>query len=287
MTKGVLIFAHNNRDVDYALLSLISGGLARKYLTVPVSLATDKSTIAWCKESGIYKQMCDVFDRIIEIEKPQTDNRRNLHDGTEMKSIAFVNTNRVSAWDITPYDRTLLLDSDYLIFSSKFSQFWDIDDSVMISSAMTDIYDSKRVGYHDMYVSDTGPKLYWATTVMFTKNQEGKLFFDLVQYIRDNYQYYADLFRFDSRQFRNDIAFSVAKHILTGFQDDAKFNLPPTLTVQDRDILYDVSPQGKLTFFIATDFSNGYVIAATEGLDLHIMNKQSIVRNKDRLLTLI
>ena len=36
MTRGVLIFAHNNRDVDYALMSIVSGQLAAKYLQVPV-----------------------------------------------------------------------------------------------------------------------------------------------------------------------------------------------------------------------------------------------------------
>ena len=38
MTRGILIFAHNNRDVDYALMSIVSGHLAGKYLQVPVSL---------------------------------------------------------------------------------------------------------------------------------------------------------------------------------------------------------------------------------------------------------
>ena len=30
MTKGILIYAHNNRTVDYALMAVISGGLAKK-----------------------------------------------------------------------------------------------------------------------------------------------------------------------------------------------------------------------------------------------------------------
>ena len=34
MKKGILIYAHNNRSVDYALMALISGGLAKKKLNV-------------------------------------------------------------------------------------------------------------------------------------------------------------------------------------------------------------------------------------------------------------
>ena len=53
MTNGILIFAHNNREVDYGLLAVISGGLAKKHLHVPVSLVTDHSTKEWLIESPI------------------------------------------------------------------------------------------------------------------------------------------------------------------------------------------------------------------------------------------
>jgi len=286
MTKGALIFAHNSRDVDYILLSLISGGLAKKNLNVPVSLVTDRSTVEWAKESKIYSKITDTFDQIIEIDKPQTDNKRSLYDGKEKKSVAFTNTNRASVYDLSPYDRTLLLDSDFLIFSNRLGQFWDVDQSVMIAYSMNDIYDQQRLGYHDRFVSDTGIHLYWATTVMFSKDEYGKLFFDLVNFVKEHYQYYSDLFRFDSRQFRNDIAFSIAKHILDGFESLDRLNLPSLLTVQDRDILHSVT-KNKLTFLISTNFNQEYVLASTNGVDLHVMNKQSIVRNKDQLLELI
>jgi hypothetical protein len=109
----------------------------------------------------------------------------------------------------------------------------------------------------------------------------------LVDYIRANYQYYADLFRFDARQFRNDIAFSVAKHILDGFEDTKSYNLPSILTVQDRDVLHDVDQNGRLTFLVTTDLVSNYCLSSVKDIDVHIMNKQSIVRNKEKLLALI
>jgi hypothetical protein len=69
MTRGVLIFAHNNRDIDYALLAVISGGLAKKYLTLPVSLVTDASTVEWMKTSKIYKTAVEIFDKIILVRE--------------------------------------------------------------------------------------------------------------------------------------------------------------------------------------------------------------------------
>jgi hypothetical protein len=287
MTKGVLIFAHNSREVDYSALALISGGLAKKHLKVPVSVVTDKYTLEWAKQSNIYDQWVETFDQIIEVEKPTAMNNRKLHDGIDYQAVPFINSNRTSAWELTPYDITLLIDCDFLIFSDRLNQYWELEESVLISPAMNDIYDEKRVGYHDRYVSDTGPNLYWATTVMFKKNQESKLFFDMVEYVKENYQYYSELFGFLPWQYRNDISFSVAKHMLAGFETDKKFNLPPVLTVQDRDILYDISENGKLIFLITPTLDKNYCLASVEGLDVHVMNKQSIVRNQEKLMKLI
>jgi hypothetical protein len=285
MTQGILIYAHNSRSVDYALMSVISGGLAKKYLNVPVSLITDKFTLIWMKESGIYDTADKIFEHIIIDDKPQTNNSRKLYDGVDNTVVPFLNFNRSSAWDLTPYDRTLLIDSDFLIFSNKLSEYWNVDSDLMIGESINDVYDNNRVGYHDRYISDVGIKLYWATTVMFTKNEKTQIFFDLVTHIKNNYQYYADTYRFDSKQFRNDIAFSVAKHILQGFEQNDSEDLPPVLTLLDRDVLYSVD--NNLTVLVSPKLDSNFCAATISGIDIHVMNKQSIIRNKDALLELI
>lgn len=287
MKNGALIFAHNSREVDYALHAVIAGGLVVKHLNVPVSLVTDSSTLKWMEESGIHATALHVFENIIEVEKPVTGNVRNLYDGLTKKSVPFVNSNRSSAWDLTPYDRTLLIDSDFLIFSNRLSEYWQAEGDILISQAMNDVCDISRAGYHDRYVSDTGIHLLWATNVIFTKNERSKAFFNMVDYIRKNYQYYADLFRFNPRQFRNDIAFSVAKHILDGFETDLVRTLPPVLTTMDRDILYKVDENEKMTFLVSPRLDHNFCAVGIKGMDVHVMNKDSITRNADSLLRLI
>ena len=286
MTRGVLLYAHNNRAVDYALMAVISGGLAKKNLGVPVSLITDDSTVGWMKESKIYNKAKKLFDHIIMTDMPQTNNSRRLYDGATDSVIPFVNSNRCSAWNLTPYDRTLLIDSDFLIFSKRLGEYWNTDNDLMIAESAEDIYDNSRLGYHDRYVSDVGIKLYWATTVMFTKNENTELFFNLVNHIKNNYRYFADVYRFDPRQYRNDIAFSVAKHIIDGFEESQTGRLPPVLTLQDRDILHSVDAD-KLTVLISSKFDSNYCAASFSNIDIHVMNKQSMIRNSDRLLELI
>jgi len=139
MNKGIVIYAHNNRKVDYALMAVIAGGLAKKNLGVPVSIITDQSTVEWMQQSGIYEKADALFDKIILVDRPITDNQRRLHDGVSEDIVPFLNSNRTSVWDLTPYDRTLLIDSDYLIFSNHLNEYWDVDQDVMIGESINDI----------------------------------------------------------------------------------------------------------------------------------------------------
>lgn len=279
------MFAHNSRDIDYSLMAIISGGLAKKNLKVPVSLVSDSPTVEWMKESNIYSRAEEVFEHIIITDTPPITNYRTLYDGKDSKQVPFINSSRSSAWNLTPYDRTLLIDTDYLIFTNKLNEFWNVEEDVLISEAINDISCDDRLGYHDRYISDTGIHLYWATNVMFSKTEKSKLFFDLVHNIRENYQIFGDLFRFSTRQFRNDIAFSVAKHIMDNFETSTSMSLPPVLTALDKDVLYDVKDENLI--FLINAVNDDVFATSVSKLDIHVMNKQSLIRNSTKLLELI
>ena len=285
MKRGILIFAHNSRDVDYALMSLVSAKFAKANLQVPVSLVVDKFTVEWMQTSNIYNLSQEIFDKIIEIEKPITQNIRVLNDGYTSKTVPFVNSNRASVWDLTPYDRTLLIDSDFLVMSNRLNEYWDVDSNVMLSPAMQDVRGDRK-GILDSWVSETGIPLYWATTVMFTKNNESKIFFDLVDVIRTNYNYFADLFRFNPKQYRNDISFSIAKHMLNGFENRGE-DLPPILTLLDKDLIHSID-KNQLRVYLNDNMSEDHVvITSIKDLDVHVMNKQSIIRNAKEFLEIL
>jgi len=286
MSKGVLIFAHNNRQVDYARMAIIAGGLATKNLQVPVTLATDDSTVAWMKESNIYTTAMKIFEHIRIVNRPEDLQNRKFNDGTEQVVAPFKNSNRASVYNITPYDRTLLIDSDFFILTDELNNYWDIDSSVLISKNYNDILGPERIGYLDRYVSNTGVQLLWATKVMFTKNEESKTFFNLVNHVRENYKRYADVYRYDSRMYRNDIAFAVARHIMYGFETDNDYSLPDVFSVPDKDVLYDVSNES-LKFLVSPKLNNNFIATSVKGRDVHIMNKQSIIRNFDKLEEMI
>ena len=286
MNKGILIFAHNSREVDYILTAVVAATLAKKYLNVPVSLVTDETTLDWAKTSEIYSKVNATFDTIILVEKPMSDNVRVLNDGTlSSKLVPFVNSNRADAYSLTPYDRTLLIDSDFLIFSNNLSNYWDIDSSLLISPAMNDIR-GDRLGILDKWVSDEGIPLLWATTVMFTKNTESKLFFDLVSHIKQNYNTYSLIYRFNPKTFRNDIAFSIAKHMLDGFETTSA-GLPPILTSLDTDMVYSITPNSVKILVEDPKNQGSKTICNIVSRDIHIMNKEAIVRAASALLEIL
>lgn len=282
MDKGIVIFAHNSRSLDYSKLALVAGGLAKKHLGYPVSLITDKSTVDYMEEIGTADKAKEIFDNLIFVERPPTQQYRNLHDGNSFEAVPFDNSNRPNVWDITPYERTLLLDCDYLTFSDTLNNYWDVEQDFLISHKYNDIMGEDRAGYHDRYVSDTGVRLLWATTVMFTKNKTTKVLFDLVQHIQKNYKFFADTYRFDSRMYRNDISFAIANHILNGFQEvDTEYKMPPVFSTIDRDILFNVK-DSTLQFLLENELA-----VSSTGRDVHVMNKKSIERNFDKLMELI
>lgn len=286
MSKGVVLFAHNNRQIDYVRMAILAAKLANKNLNVPVSLVTDPSTIEWAKESGIEGTMVDTFDKIIITQRPEdTTNIKNYNDGKNRTPAPFTNGNRYSVWDHTPYDRTLMIDTDYLILTDNLSCYWDADADFMISPRYNDIQGKERTGYLDTHISETGIEMLWATTVMFTKNENTETFFNLVEHIKTKYKMYSDVYRFNPILFRNDIAFSIANHIMNGYQNSNEYELPGIFSTADRDILVDVN-DGKLKFLIAQNNTDGYVATSVSNKDVHVMNKFSIMRNYDKLMEL-
>ena len=285
MSNGALVFAHNNRRIDYARMAIISGGLAKKNLNVPVSLISDISTIEWMKKSEVYSKAEEVFEKIICVDRPDDLGNRILFDGPGSKEIVpFNNSNRVVAFQHSPYEKTLLIDSDFLILSDRLKNYWDLCEDILISKSAMDIFHTDRMKHNDEYISETSIKMRWATAIMFSKSEKSKTFFDLVDEVKENYKFYGDVYRYDTRQYRNDISFSIANHILSGFTEIENNFLPSIFTTLDKDILVDVE-KNKLKILFSD--LNDFVVANFSGVDIHIMNKHSLVRNYEKLLELI
>ena len=270
MTQGLLVVAHDTPIVSYSTLAAIAASLAQKNLNLPVSLITDQESLENLKNNSFV----DFFDKIILTDKPKNGNVRVI-DGKITDT--FLNWNRPDIYALTPYDHTLLIDSDLLIFTNRFNQYWDIDQSVILCETMLDSANS-RLEIPDIYVSNTGPKLRWATAIMFKKNHEAETFFNLVKHIKENYLYYSDVYNFVPFQYRNDIAFTLAEHIMYASSLDRLYLPPLSFTLNDESVLKIDKGIVKLIL------KNNDTLLTIQDSDVHVMNKSAILEFKEALL---
>jgi len=100
MTRGVLIFAQNNAEIDYAKISVFAAKRVKEYLDVPVSLVTDSA--GWINQSQPDAE--SVFDQIIEIWT-ETHQTKKFYDGSlAAKTLTWKNLSRSDCCDLSPYD---------------------------------------------------------------------------------------------------------------------------------------------------------------------------------------
>jgi len=271
MTRGVLIFAQNNSEIDYAKISLFAAEQVKRHLNVPVSLITDSKD--WLLQSQ--PTAADVFDQFITTWT-DTQQTKRFYDGTlASKTLTWKNLNRSDCYDLTPYDETLVIDSDYIINSSNLAKIWDNVNDFLIYQDSFDLAqwrDDRSFRYLNQYAIP----FYWATAFYFKKSNENQAFFDLVKHVKLNWSYFRALYNIDSTVFRNDFAFSIAIHMMG---DDFAKSLPGKMNYTlDRDVLVDIEDTTLKFLVEKKNYSGEYIATKTTNLDMHVMNKYSLTR---------
>jgi hypothetical protein len=274
MTTGCLIFAQNTVGVDYVKLALFAARRVREHLDISVSLATDSQ--AWLE---FYPEHVEVFDQIIPIQG-NTTQQKKFYDGTlAYQTAEWKNLTRNQAYDITPYDRTLVIDSDYIINSNTLVKALNNTYSFQIFSKSFDL-----AGWRDASsfnrINQYSVPFYWGTVFIFEKTASTRSLFDLIEYIKLNWEFFRIIYKIDSPTFRNDFAFSIAIHIMNGMtQGDFAQELPGLMTyVLDRDILVKMN-NDKMQFLVEkAHYPGEYTLVSTNNTDVHVMNKQSLSR---------
>lgn len=285
MSKGILLFAQNNKQIDYSKMAYIAASYAKKNLDVPVSLVTDAGTVRWMKSNNV---PTDCYDKIILTDKDYVDNdqSRRYYDGSlDFKKAEFKNNCRAWAYEFSPYEQTLVIDVDLLIVNDRLKHVWDAESDFMINQISHDIGNRKLREFDR--VSDHGIDFFWATAFYFKKTEYTKSFFELCQHIVENYDYYRFIYKIFGPLMRNDYVFSIAIHMMGGFSN--KLN-PPSLPCEiyytlDRDELVRVDNNKQFLFLVQKEGHLGeYTYAKTSNQNIHIMNKFSINRLEKELL---
>jgi hypothetical protein len=289
-SRGVIMFAHNNTEIDYFRLAVVNALLVQKNLGIKnITVVTDPFSLAQGEKTLGKRLIKKAINNIIVIEKDKKFkalNQRLYKDTSHTtKYLPFYNVNRCDAYELSPYDETLLIDVDYLILSDTLNHCWGHNNELMMNWKYQDImYERKDPSLARL--NDMGITMYWATVVYFRKTEYVKSFFNIVSHVKNNPQFYKDLYQWQGTLYRNDYSFSIAAHMMSGFVDKGIPQLPTTLYKSfDTDDIHSAVDENTIVMYLEKPRSPGdFMLTKWQGIDLHIMNKWAINRVSEELL---
>ena len=246
-SKGVVVFAFNTSSVDYVKIADLTSRLTNHFLKLPITLITDNNS----------KPAFD-YDQIVRIDYSGNNFRPVNHGGTA----EWKNFGRYLAYELSPYDETILLDGDYLTLDDSLLKLWgsDFDYRLMYNSTTPD-------GRINNRMSAVGLDYVWATVVLFRKSARSKMLFDFVGRIQRNYPYYKTLYNGDG-SYRNDYAFAIADMILNGYAINQRQGIPWDMMTIENPVS-DIIIKGDT--LIVREYERAVV---TPKQNLHIMDKR-------------
>jgi len=284
------MFAHNNAEIDYFKLAVINSLLIQKHLGISnITVVTDPHSYSYAVKSLGEDLIKSAINNLIVVEKDKEFKSQNIRvfkdTSHTAKQLPFYNINRCDAYDLSPYDETILLDVDYLILSDTLNQCWGHNEEIMMNWRYQDIMFDRK-DYTLDRLNPFGITMYWATVVYFKKSAYAETFFNLVKHVKNNIAYYKDLYRWSGNLYRNDYSFSIAAHVMSGFVDKGIPQLPTTLyKTFDTDDIHKAIDEKTLIMYLEKPRSPGdFILTKWSGVDLHVMNKWAINRISEEML---
>lgn len=291
-TRGIMMFAHNNIEIDYMRLAIVNAFLIQKHLKLTadqITIVTDPASFQYATETLGQEKIDAACANYIIVEKDIEFKNKNIRIYKDTshtpKQLPFYNVNRADAYDLSPYDETILIDCDYLVLSDALNNCWGHNNDLMMNWRFNDIMFGRQ--FEVTRFAPLGITMYWATVIYFRKTPYAESLFEIVKHYRENRHYYNDLYNVPGSLFRNDFAFSIAAHTLAGYQDQGLQQLPmPALyKTFDLDDIHRVEKDGSLILFVEKpDCPGDYILVRWKGVDLHVMNKWAINRISEGLM---
>lgn len=247
-SKGILFLFSESKDLDYERLAQLASRMARHYYDLPATILSVNSKI--------------------------TGNRTFRWEDNNTEVLQWNNFNRCFAFELSPYDETLLLDVDYIIQNNNLLGYFGSCHDFICHNRSWDIT-GNNVFRHDAFLSKNNFEMRWATVVYFKKNNFTKNLFNTWLMVQQEWTYYSKLFGFSTNPFRNDFAMSIAHQITNGYTNTGTFNYSlPALSSTDSVIDY-----GNNNWLVKYQYKDSHNVLRYKG-DLHVMNKKCLLEKE-------
>lgn len=196
MNRGFLTIAQNTKDVDYIRMAYV--------LAMSIKLTQTKyNNISIIVNTG--EQVPDIylpfFDKIIYVDDPEVE---------------WKIQNKWQYYQLTPYDETIVLDTDMLFFNDV-TAWWNSFESTDLEFAtVTKNYRGENITsdyYRKVFTENKLPNLHTAL-FYFKKTTRNRHFFKFVKLIFENWEVFYEKFLKEPPKFLSgDVAYSLAASV--------------------------------------------------------------------------
>ena len=245
MSKGVLLFCFDTEHTRYHKILERCVGLVKKNISENITVVTDFATFSKMSPMGFIEY------KLIEPEL-----------GNKLNGKAWKNVDRHMAYELSPYDTTLVMDIDYFCFTDNLAQMFDTDYDFLVPDTAYDLsgrnsFDQRRWSMIPMV---------WATVLLFKKNHRVKKIFDMVKYIKEHYSHFTEMYRIYSKNLRNDYLFAMALQQINGFSGYEKIPFALPTLPPDCEVV-EITDEG-----LAWRYNDQ--ISYVQDQDVHVLNKE-------------
>lgn len=241
MSKGALLLATPHETIDYIGFAELAARLIQKHLGI---------------------------DTHIHVGDAVPGNTRAFRWHNETVTVPWYNADRTLAFDISPFDQTLLVDVDYLTFNNNLAQYFDSNHEFLCYNSVWDVTQTNSFK-NDATMTRSGLPMLWATVVYFRKCEIAYNIFESMKNIQRNWRYYAKFYGFVAGKYRNDFSLTIAHQLMNGYASGTYFN-HPLASLSTEDTIYKIKDN---ELFIRYRYENKYNAVKIKETNLHCMNK--------------
>ena len=263
MNRGALLFAFNSPKYNYYAMAEYTAKRINHFLRLPVTIVTD--------ESSIPKNSTYMFDNTIVVE-PDKNNIRDY--------VVWINKGRYQAYDLSPYDETLLLDTDYVVNSNRLLSTFDICEDFCCHDTTSFLMHPKAP---QEVLSAYSFNTLWATVITFRKTKRAKQIFECLEMVQKNYEHYANIHSFIAGVYRNDYALTLALRIANGHMNHESDIIPWNLlhVGKNTSVYADKETEFNTEYTVMFDnWQRGKIrkeYITIKDTDFHVMNKENFL----------
>jgi len=135
MSKGALLLATPHESIDYIGFAKLAAKLVEKHLGVETHIHIGEA-------------------------RPGNSRPFRWHTG-EVVTVPWYNSDRTLAYDLSPYDETLLIDVDYLTFNDNLKQYFGSNNEFLCYDQVWDVTSTDSFK-HDRWMTRAGHPMLWA-----------------------------------------------------------------------------------------------------------------------------